>query len=237
MIRRVSVPWPDRRAFRDHPDGRIRILAVSDEPDPALRDERTRASLGRIDLVIGCGDLEPDELAFVGDAFLAPIAYVRGNHDHGAGWAAHRDRVPEPLADAAVREENGLRLAGLSWPDGRGSEGRRNETNAWFQALRLALRTLLDGRPVLVVSHAPPHGAGDVATDPFHAGFPAYAWLLHRLRPPLWLHGHTPPAAKDKRSCVIESTTCTNVTGAMLIELTLSADRSDERPAEARRDA
>lgn len=219
------MPWPDPAAFRDRPEGAIRILAVSDEPDRALHDQRTRASLGRIDLVVGCGDLEPDELAFVGDAFVAPLAYVRGNHDHGAAWRSHHERIPEPLPDGAVREEVGLRLAGLSWPDRRGREGKRNETTAWLQVLPLALRSLTSARPVLVVSHAPPHGAGDVAADPFHAGFEAYAWLLRRLRPPLWLHGHTPVAATEHRSCVIGSTTCTNVTGATLIELTPPSGR------------
>jgi uncharacterized protein len=220
------MPWPDPTAFRDHPDGRIRILAVSDEPDRALHDERTRDSVGRIDLVVGAGDLEPSELAFLGDAFVAPVAYVRGNHDHGIAWREHSNAIPEPLPDGAVTEEVGVRVAGLSWPDSRGTEGRRSETTAWLQAAGLALRTLRGSRPVLVVSHAPPHGAGDVATDPFHRGFSAYSWLLRRLRPPLWIHGHTPVAATEHRSCVIDATTCTNVTGATLIELTAPESRS-----------
>jgi hypothetical protein len=220
VIRRLKLPWPDPDAFEQHPDGTIRLLAVSDDVDPALQNSATRESLGRIDLIVGCGDLEPDYLAFLGDAFVAPLAYVRGNHDHGAAWADHADHVPEPLPDGVPFRENGLRLCGLNWPERRGDAGQRDEATAWRQAAGAVVRTLADrGGPLLMVSHAPPHGAGDVAEDPFHAGFAAYRWLARRLRPPLWLHGHTPVAAAREWSCSVGPTTYLNVTGAALVEL------------------
>lgn len=219
MTRRLTLTWPDRRAFRGRPERPIHLLAVSDEPDPALDHRDNRDALGPVDLVVGCGDLEPDYLAFVADAFVAPLVYVRGNHDSGGAWKAGSRVAPEPLADAVICRDAGLRLAGLSWP-GEKDEGRPDELAAWGQVLRLALRAAgRAGGPLLVLSHVPPRGAGDVPTDPFHAGYGAYRWLAQRLKPPLWLHGHTPFTGSEPWYCSTGATTCVNVTGSVLLEL------------------
>jgi hypothetical protein len=67
----------------------------------------------------------------------------------------------------------------------------------------LARRLVRGQAPILVVSHAPPRGVGDHAANRYHLGYAAYRWLLDRLRPPLWLHGHVDPASKTdwKTSC------------------------------------
>jgi hypothetical protein len=73
VTRRLTVTWPDPRPF-ERRDGRpIRLLAVSDDVDPALEHERNPDAIGAIDLIIGCGDLSPATLSFVGDAFHAPL--------------------------------------------------------------------------------------------------------------------------------------------------------------------
>jgi hypothetical protein len=219
VTRKLTLKWPDRRAFR-RPERPIRLLAVSDDPDPALDHRDNREALGPVDLVVGCGDLEPDYLAFVADAFVAPLVYVRGNHDSGGAWGAASSRIlPEPLADAVICRDAGLCLAGLSWP-GEKDEGRPDELAAWGQAVRLTLRAA--GRlraPLLVLSHVPPRGSGDVAADPFHLGYDAYRWLAQRLRPPLWLHGHTPFTGSEPWHCSAGETTFVNVTGSVLVEL------------------
>jgi hypothetical protein len=66
----------------------------------------------------------------------------------------------------------------------------------------------------------PPLGWGDVPTDAYHRGFKGYLWLLQRLEPVLWLHGHTPLAATRDWQVQVGPTTIVNVTGAVLIELT-----------------
>jgi Icc-related predicted phosphoesterase len=71
---------------------------------------------------------------------------------------------------------------------------------------------------VLVISHAAPTGAGD-GSDLYHVGFPAYRWLLRRLRPPLWLHGHTTTASVDALRVDVDDTVLVNVTGSVLVEL------------------
>ena len=73
--------------------------------------------------------------------------------------------------------------------------------------------------PMIVVSHAPPRAAGDVATDAYHRGFKGYRWLLERLEPTLWLHGHTPLAAARDWQVQVGRTKVINVTGAVLIDL------------------
>jgi Icc-related predicted phosphoesterase len=85
--------------------------------------------------------------------------------------------------------------------------------------MRLATRRLGHLEPMIVLSHVPPLGIGDVPTDAYHRGFKGYRWLLERLEPTLWLHGHTPLAATTNGSSQVGGTTVINVTGAVVIDL------------------
>jgi uncharacterized protein len=223
VIRRLSIEWPDRRPFEDRRGRPIRLLAVSDEHEPALELERNRRDLGAIDGIVGCGDLDPRWLAFLADSFCAPLVYVLGNHDRGGDWDERRLVVPEPLGPGRQTRLAGISIAGLGWPAGDEGSNRRRPDLAWWQALRVARLRLRDriGRrtePLLVISHAAPEGVGD-APDIYHRGFPAYRWLLDRVRPPLWLHGHTTTASVADLEVRAGATTVLNVTGAVLVEL------------------
>ena len=219
MTRRLSIDWPDARPFAGREGRPIRILAASDEPDRALEGSINRDALGPIDLVIGCGDLSPDWLCFLGDAFRAPLVYVRGNHDRQGPWPTPDD-LPPPAAGADDRVLDGLPLVALPWPSFRKDAAPRDEKDAWLQVTRLAPGLALHRRPpVLVVSHAPPRDAGDTPTDAYHVGFAGYRVIADRLRPPLWLHGHTNPAAQADWRTTLGSTTVVNVTGSVLVEL------------------
>ena len=220
MTRRLSLVWPDARAFSAR-DGRpIRILAASDEHDPTLDFGPNRDALGKLDLVIGCGDLGLDQLAFLGDAFSAPLVFVRGNHDRGGPWPAP-SQVPVPFAGRDRRSLPGVTIVGLPWPGGEEVPARRDEGAAWGQVLStLGLRLIAPSRVSwLVVSHAPPRDAGDSPDDPYHVGFAAYRTVLDRLRPRLWLHGHTTRAAAPTWRVEHGPTTLLNVTGSVLVEL------------------
>jgi hypothetical protein len=226
MTDRLVVPWPDPAPFRGR-DGRpVRILAVSDESEPALDAEATRAGIEPLDMIVGCGDLEPPYLAFLADAFGVPLHYVRGNHDVGASWGAtERDVLPEPLADGRIVDEVGIRLLPFGGSPRYASHGRagveqqvsgfamwRRVVGAWPRAA--------GRRPLLLVTHAAPRGLND-APDPAHRGFAAFRWLLDRLAPPLWLHGHTSLVRRgiDGRTVRHGRTLVVNVTGATLVEL------------------
>lgn len=215
MTRRLRMTWPDPRPFSAR-DGRpIRLLAVSDELDSALEHARNRDAIGPLDMVVGCGDLPSDYLNFLADAFQVPLVRVLGNHDRPAADESGGIVGPDPVRGRVV-DSGGLPVLGLSWP---GRPPRRNEALAWRQAVRTVLVEAFRRRPIIVASHIPPRGAGDVANDAYHVGSPAYRWLLERLRPPLWLHGHTPLAGVHDWRASLAATTIVNVTGAVLVEL------------------
>lgn len=221
MTERLSVRWPDPTPFVSV-DGRpIRILAVSDEPDLSIDSPVTRQRIGHVDLIIGAGDLEPDYLSFVADAFHAPLRYIRGNHDVGPAWShTRRALLPEPMRDGKVVQEAGLRLVGFS------GSPVYNERNMQVSALGMWARVIgawsaaQRARPVIVVTHAPPRDVNDDDDLP-HRGFTAFRWLADRLGPPLWLHGHTALVRRgiDDRTTLHNGTLFYNCTGATLIEL------------------
>lgn len=221
MTDRLRVTWPDPAAFAAREGRPIRILAISDEPDPSLDSPATRLGLGHVDLVVGAGDLQPAYMSFVTDAFGAPLHYVRGNHDVGSAWnAAERDMLPGPLPEARVVTDAGVSLIGFS---GSPIYSRRGHE---VSASRMWLRSMLGAwrarrrAPLLVVSHAPPRGIND-DIDLAHRGFTAFRWLVGRLTPPLWLHGHTALVRRglDARCTRHDGTLFYNCTGATLIEL------------------
>ncbi len=224
MTRRLTVSWPDPAPFADRAGAPIRLLAVSDCADPALDHAGNRDALGPIDAILGCGDLEPAYLAFLGDAFGVPVAFVRGNHDRGGQWSSTSTPAPEHLPSGRLVDIDGLCVAPLEWPGLRRARAPRDEWQAWLDVLRarsdLGTRRLL-GRsgPVLVLSHAPPRGVGDVAADRYHLGYRAYRWLLERACPPLWLHGHTTPASVADWQTSFGRSKVANVTGSVLVEL------------------
>ena len=225
MTRRVTVEWPDPEPFAGR-DGRpIRLLATSDEIDPALEHDVNRNALGQLDAVIGCGDLSPTWLGFLADAFAVPLVYVRGNHDRGGGWDEERTSAARPLPTGTLTSIAGIPVGGLEWPGVEKRGNARHPRYAWLDVLRLArswFLARLRGNPqsLIVISHAPPTGFGDAPRDPYHAGFDAYRWLLDRLAPPLWLHGHTTAALVEDLVCRCGASTLVNVTGAVLVELT-----------------
>jgi uncharacterized protein len=236
VIRRVRVAWPDRGPFTERGDRPIRFLAASDEVDAALEHEVNRKALGVLDAVIGCGDLSPAWLAFLADAFDVPLVYIRGNHDRGGGWEEEEHHAPRPMSSGAFTTVAGIRIGGLEWPgvDERGNA--RHAGRAWRDALGLAWRWMLSRiarrtRSVVVISHVPPTGAGDTPTDPYHVGFDAYRWLLDRLRPPVWLHGHTTTASVPALLVRAGATTLVNVTGAVLLEIVPPGRDDEARPA------
>ena len=220
MTRRISLQWPDPRPFVGRGGEPIRLLAASDEHDRALDFEGNRVGLGRIDLVLGCGDLTPERLAFLGDAFLAPLVYVRGNHDRGGPWPSP---ALVPLASEGIdrRSLAGIPLLALPWPFDEHAPARRDDGFAWRQVVSILKARLLvpPQQPWLVFSHVPPRGAGDTPTDAYHVGFAAYRAVLDRLAPPLWLHGHTSTAIAPTLEIEHGSTKLVNVTGSVLVEL------------------
>jgi Icc-related predicted phosphoesterase len=196
----------------------MRILAVSDAPSRAL-DQQFDADRWRqagIELVVGCGDLSPEYLDFLGGACRVPLFYVRGNHDDWSGV-----QVGEEIGGRVV-DYRGIRFLGLDgspWYNG-GPHQYGDQT----MALKLLLLrpALWLGKPVdVVVAHAAPQfcpvayqlcpspvgvnrpcpywGKPDPdgrphicqdASDRAHRGFESFRTLILSSRPRFFLHGH-----------------------------------------------
>jgi Icc-related predicted phosphoesterase len=194
----------------------VRILAVSDEVEPQLIDERTVSAQGRVDLVIGCGDLPADYLDALATSYSAPLVFVRGNHDPPG-------RQGEYLAaaeiDGRVVRERGLLIAGLEgsirYSDGAHQYTER-QMRAKVRALRLRLRLR---RPDILITHGPPAGVNE-GTDPAHKGLQAIRRAIEWMRPRLLLHGHVHPYGREiAREAQVGETRVINVVGHRLIEL------------------
>ena len=227
MIRRLRLRWPDARPFQER-DGRpIRWLAVSDDEEPTLAFAENREQLGALDAILGAGDLQPDYLGFLADAFGSRLVFVRGNHDQGGRWEESvRFQASEALPTGSIAHIDGVPILTLEWPGVRYHDRQRHDGTATYDVARLAATLAgrrITGRngPTVVLSHAPPRGVGDCdgADDPFHEGFTAYRWLLDRVRPPLWLHGHTHPASTASWRIDHAGSQVVNVTGAVLVEI------------------
>jgi uncharacterized protein len=233
LIRRLRVAWPStlpKAATEARP---VRLLAVSDQTEHSLEIEPNRSALEPLDAVLAAGDLEPDYLSYLGDAFRVPLLYVRGNHDRGGGWRHGRHLLPQPL-DGKLERVSGIAVAGMSWPSpNHDDHARRDEFGAWRQAIGLFRRARVPGPvPRIIVSHVPPRGLGDAPADAYHAGFAGYRWLCRTLRPVLWLHGHTTLASAPDWRCTWQRTTLVNVTGAVFIEIEpapLSLEQGEHR--------
>jgi uncharacterized protein len=236
MIRRLNIDWPmPLPTLNGGMDRPMRLLAVSDEPERAFDFERNRAEIGPVDGILGAGDLEPDYLDFLAEAFHAPLVYVRGNHDRGANWTELQKALPRSL-DARIDKLAGLTVAGLGWPGKKRGQAVRDETSAWGQALNLWLHAR-GQRPPIVISHVPPRGLGDTPEDHYHRGFAAYHWLCRRIRPRLWIHGHTALAATPEWRYDWGGTTLINATGAVLIELTRPSGMRPQATGEVQQNA
>jgi calcineurin-like phosphoesterase family protein len=215
----------------------VRVLAVSDEVDDALLADAGAARSA--DLILACGDLPLEYLGSLMNRLDVPLVFVPGNHDPDlSGYRSSRAGLTlragmparQPWPDGAVNADGrvvdvaGLRVAGLGgclrYNDGP------NQYTQWQQArraralrARVRWRRMRDRRPVdVLITHAPPRGAGD-GDDPPHRGFTALHGLIAALRPAALLHGHVRPVAGRPKPGQLGSTVVWNVTGWRLLRI------------------
>jgi Icc-related predicted phosphoesterase len=194
----------------------VRLLAVSDEVEPQLLDERTVEAQGRVDLVIGCGDLPADYLDSLATVYSAPLVFIRGNHDPPGRQG---DYPHEAEIDGRVVKERGLLIAGLEGSI-RYSDGAHQYTERQMMAKVRALRLKLRLRhPDILITHGPPAGVNEGADGP-HRGLVAVRRAVEWMRPRLLLHGHVHPYGREIiREGQLGETRVINVVGHRLIEL------------------
>ncbi len=165
----------------------MKILAVSDEPCPALWDYYIPGRLAEYDLIISCGDLKSAYLEFLVTMARCPVVYVHGNHDESY------QRLP-PLGcdciDDCIVTYHGLRILGLGgclWYHPGKYQYTERQMQHRIRKLRRKLKQL--GGVDIVVTHSPPLELGD-AQDNAHRGFAALRSLIEEYHPQYLLHGH-----------------------------------------------
>lgn len=217
------------------------VLAVSDEVDEGLLRDPGEAA--RAQLILACGDLPMEYLGALIELLDVPLVFVPGNHDpemsgfrtSHAGLSIRAglpERAPWPFgainADGRVVDVGGVRLAGLGgclrYRDGPNQyTDRQQQRRARRLSAAARWRRWRDGRGVdVLLTHAPPRGVGD-ADDPPHRGFESLVGLVHRLRPPLLLHGHVHPYGAGQRDRHLNSTIVRNVVGRHLMDISVPA--------------
>lgn len=165
----------------------MRILAISDHESEYLWDYYEKSKLADIDLILSCGDLDPQYLSFLATLSHAQVLYVRGNHDD-------RYEQNKPYGCFCVEDQiynfNGLRILGLG-----GSMRYRDGANQYSQAemnrrvRKLWLPLIQNGGFDILLAHAPAASIND-GTDLPHMGFSAFNQLMDKYEPAYFLHGH-----------------------------------------------
>jgi len=178
----------------------VKVLAVSDETVDWLYSPNARRRLGKIDLILGCGDLPYYYLEYLVTMLDAPLCYVHGNHDPFVEYSSTGGAKTAPgggeNADLRCINQSGLLVAGLEGclrykPDGL-HQYTQNEMRLRSLALLpgLATNRLTHGRWLdVLITHAPPLGIHDMPTVA-HTGFRAFLDLMRLFRPRYLLHGH-----------------------------------------------
>jgi Icc-related predicted phosphoesterase len=208
----------------------MRILAISDEISNVLYNHHLLDVVGKVDVLIGCGDLPYDYMEYIVTATRVRHAYyVHGNHDQPleagnrvlespGGWVNLDRRV------AYLREYN-LLIAGLEGSIRYTPKGAHQYTEhemAW-RARRLIPKLLWNrrwrGRYLdIFIAHSPPKGIHDRLSSA-HRGFPVFTRLLKRFRPRLMLHGHVHRYGPSDWRTHFQNTTVINVVPYCIIDL------------------
>jgi hypothetical protein len=224
------------------------VLAVSDVVDEGLCNNI--APVRGAQLVLACGDLPFDYLAYLMDALDVPLVFVPGNHDPDlSGYTNSRNGLtlragiptaaPWPLgavnADVRVVDVLGLRIAGLGgclrYSDGPNQYSERKFARRARLLRARAWWRMRDGvRPDVLITHAPPRGVGD-AEDPPHRGVQAMHGLVAALAPELVLHGHVHPYGQTPPILELGSAIVRNVVGRHLLDIPTVQGYTDERAA------
>lgn len=210
----------------------MRILTVSDKVEPVLYGPYIRERVGKVDLILACGDLPYYYLEYIVGLLDVPLFYVHGNHDKVV--AASATGMPAPGATVSwatnlhgrTVEHQGLLLAGLEGCR-RYSPDRPFQYSAAemkLQATKLGLTLLVNklrrGRFLdILITHAPPRGIHDDEDVP-HQGFESYLDFMRTYRPLLLIHGHQHVYNRNLTTeTVYESTHVLNTYGYRVIEI------------------
>lgn len=208
------------------------MLAIADEESPALDLFRLR-DIGP-DVVLSAGDLHHGYVEYVAGITDAPLVWVPGNHDpeppacrlNRQGLWIESGRVaedPRPrgglLADGAIVEAAGLRIAGLGGCVRYRPGPNQYTQREYHRRVRRLVRAARKTGPVdVLLTHAPPAGLGDEDDAP-HQGIEALHDLLAALQPRWHLHGHIHPHGHPRPDRQVGETIIRNVIPFDVLEI------------------
>jgi hypothetical protein len=182
----------------------MRVLAVSDKVEPILYSPAVLDRVGKVDMIISCGDLPFYYIEYLMTMLGCPTYFVYGNHGRevqfGSGRGDDWNRSTSPMGAVDLHlttvKEGDLLLAGLegSMRYNRGPGAQYTESQMARNLLRLAPKLVINrirhGRYLdVLVTHAPPLGIHDKPDLP-HRGFNAFRTLMRWFKPRYLLHGH-----------------------------------------------
>ncbi len=165
----------------------MRILAIADEESAYLWDYYEKSKLEGIDLIISCGDLDPNYLSFLTTMSSIPVLYVHGNHDN-----KYEQTPPEGCVciEDTIYEFQGLRILGLGGSMRyRPGPYQYTEREMQRRIRRLGWQLFRRHGFDILVTHAPAYELNDGRDLP-HQGFKCFRTLIEKYRPRFFLHGH-----------------------------------------------
>ena len=183
----------------------MRILALSDQVVEQIYSPRVLELFGKVDLVLGCGDLPDYYLEFVVvHAECSLLSCVPGNHDRPSAMQedpeSSNGETGRPLEQPGWADRPGK--TACSWRGLGGSiRYRPDGVNQYTQAEmgrriaamapRLVWHRLRHGHlPDILLAHAPPLGVHDGKRSRSR-GFCRLSSVYRLFRPRYLLHGHS----------------------------------------------
>lgn len=167
----------------------MKILAIADEESKYLWDYYEKEKLQDVDLILSCGDLNPEYLSFLVTMTNVPVLYVHGNHDD-----KYEKKPPEGCIciEDQVYVYEGIRILGLG-----GSMRYRIGKNQYTEKeMRKRLRNrklrfqLFRHRGFdILLTHSPAYQLNDGRDLP-HQGFQVFNTLIAKYKPKFFIHGH-----------------------------------------------
>jgi Icc-related predicted phosphoesterase len=165
----------------------MRILAIGDEESKYLWDFFEKEKLDGIDLILSCGDLNPNYLSFLTTFTSAPVLYIHGNHDD------KYERTP-PEGCICIEDQiyvhEGVRILGLG-----GSMRYRPGINQYTEkemvrrVKRLRFKLFRNRGFDILLTHSPAYQLNDGRDLP-HQGFQIFNTLMDKYHPRFFIHGH-----------------------------------------------
>lgn len=182
----------------------MRALVISDKVEPVLYGPAVHDRVGKVDLVISCGDLPFYYLEYLMTMLGRPTYYVFGNHyrevEYSSGKGDEWNRATNPLGAENLHgqtvRDGSLLLAGLEgsmrYNDGPGAQYSELEMrmNIYKMTPQLLMNRMRYGRFLdVLVTHSPPWGIHDKPDLP-HRGFRCFLDFMRMFKPAYLLHGH-----------------------------------------------